>query len=208
MPAAGRGGPPAPWTQTRRSPPQPPRQPPQPRTASARRRRTGRPPPDPTGPPAVAGPSPPPGSTAAPSGARSPGTSPRTARAGTAEPAPGPGTGTPTPRAAPPRTSGHQQQADPGGATGVRGSQRVLRVGDKAPGSLPAQQVMDESEPGQRPVAGLREPLLCRTDRAFRIVCDQARAPRSPPSRSGRPFGAQPVIYGVSSGRPADSPST
>jgi hypothetical protein len=51
--------------------------------------------------------------------------------------------------------------------------------------------------------------LLCRTDRAFRIVCDQARAPRSPPSRSGRPFRAQPVIYGVSPGRrPADSLST
>src|SRR5206468_6197697 len=131
--------------------PQPPRRPPQPHTASAHRRRTDRPPPGPTGPPAVAGPSPRPGSTAAPSGARWARTDPRTARVGTAGSAPWPRTDTPTPRAGPPHTSGPQQWAAPGGAAGGQGSRQVLQVRRQGARSLPAQPVTNESDTEHQP---------------------------------------------------------
>jgi hypothetical protein len=154
----------------------------------------GRPPPGHSTPPAVAGPSPRPGSTAAPSGARWPGTDPRTARVGTAASAPGPGTGTPTPRAAPPRTSGHRQRAGPRGGAGGQGSQQVLRVRRQA-----ARESVTTTGRGRitdrtaSPELGLRLPLLPRTDRAFLTVCRPGAGPRrSARSRSGRSFSAQP----------------
>jgi hypothetical protein len=210
MLAAGHGSRPAPWTQTRRSPPRPPHRPPRPRTASAHRRRTGRPPPGHSTPPAVAGPSPRPGSTAAPTAARSSRTDPRTTRTGTAAPAPGRGTGTPTPRARLPHTSGHRQRADPGGGAGGQGSQQVLRVRRQA-----ARESVTTTGRGRitdrtaSPELALRLPLLPRTDRAFLTVCRSGVGPRrSARSPLRQVLSGPTVIYGVSPERPSGPPST
>src|SRR4029453_14589530 len=119
-----------------------------------------------------------PGSTAAPSGARSTRTGPRTARAGTAEFAPGPETGRPTPPPGPPHTREHQQWVAPGGAADGQGSQRSSRSGDKAR-SLPAQRIKDEPDTDEQ------SPRVGRRDRRrahIRLVPDCAAAP---PTQAG-----------------------
>src|SRR4029453_4127078 len=85
-----------------------------------------------------------------------------TARVGTAEFAPGPGTGRPSPRAAPPRTSEHQQWVVPGGAAGGQGSQRSSRSGHKAR-SLPAQRIKEKPDTDeQSPSTAVPGSLLTR----------------------------------------------
>jgi hypothetical protein len=97
---SGRAAPPAPCAQTPASGPRPRR-----RTASAGRRRTGRPPPGHRSPQGAAAPSPRPESTAGPSGARAGRTGQRIARRETAGPAHGVAAGKSTAPAARPHSA-------------------------------------------------------------------------------------------------------